>query len=502
MQGGYARFRNPQSAIRTVCVPDEREPMNRIVILMLLVTSLLWSASSASAQETSLTLEQCIQVALKKNKDILRSQETLTEMRGKVMEDDSDRLPHLSVEGNYTNWEHVSEGVDRDNEDLTTELKLRQEVLRFGDTRRSTFEVRRNLRKRAFEHRKTVVNVFYEVRRAFFSYLLTQDEIEQRRELLKEFERKHDRMKERYEAGKVILVEVEEAELDVLDEQLRIRDLKRKLRTQKMDLLRKMGILETTPPRKVQIVGRIAGIEDLDVSSEDVLEIMVAEAFRRRIELMELEADVREQRREVEEVAWHWFPDLSAKASYNYRETDVGLDLKGKDQTWTTDLSATRPLYRRENPLPEDDGDWEIQVGLKFPLFEGLRSWGLLKQERTKLRRLMYDLEKKRNEIELEVANAFYHLRGTKEQLEIKRRSAEIKKKRLEVVEAKIELPIESYLTYDDILRQRQTFVAAQKAYFDERFGYVMAGESLRKAIGRMETNSEEKKSSHSPENP
>ena len=482
--------------------PDKRTIMNRIVIRMFIAASLLWSASSASAQQTSLTLEQCIQMALRKNKDILRSQQILTEMRGKVMEDDSDRLPHLSVEGTYTDWERVGEGVDRDNEDLTTELKLRQEVLRFGDTRRSTFEARRNLRKKIFEHRNTVLNVFYEVRRAFFSYLLTQDEIERRQELLKEFERKHDRMKERYEAGKVILVEVEEAELDVLDERLRISDLKRKLRTQKMDLLRKIGVLETIPPRKVQIVGRIADIEELDVSSEEVLETMVAEAFRRRIELMELEADVKEQRKEVEEVAWHWFPDLSAKASYNYRETDVGLDLKGKDRSWTTDLSATRPLYRRENPLPENDGDWEIQVGLRFPIFEGLSSWGVLKQERAKLRRLMYDLEKKRNEIELEVANAFYRLRGTKEQLEIKRRSAEIKKKRLEVIEAKIELPIESYLTYDDILRQRQTFVAAQKAYFDERFNYVMAGESLRKAIGRMETPPPEKKSSNSPKNP
>ena len=70
------------------------------------------------------------------------------------------------------------------------------------------------------------------------------------------------------------------------------------------------------------------------------------------------------------------------------------------------------------------------------------------------------------------------------------------------LTDVKIELPIESYLTYDEILRQRQTFVAAQKAYFDERFGYVMAGESLRKAIGRMETNSEGKKSSNSLKNP
>jgi outer membrane protein TolC len=462
--------------------------MNRIIISIFLAAFLLWSAPPASAQETSLTVEECIRVALRENKDILLGRQTLAEMRGKVMVDHSDRLPHVSVEGNYSNWEDVSEDADGENEEVGMELKVRQEVLRFGATRRSTFEVRRALRKETFAHRKTVLDVFYEVRGAFFSYLLTQDEIAQRRELLKEFERKHERMKERYDAGKVILVEVEEAELDVLDERLRISNLKRKLRTQKMDLLSKMGILERTPPRKVRLVGRIEDIEDLDVSSEDSLERMVAEAFRRRIELAELEADVKEQRREVREVAWHWFPDLSAKASYQYRETDVGLDLiKGNEKMWTTDLSATHPLVHKNPPAPEDDGDWKVELGLKFPIFEGLSSWGALKQERAKLRRLTYDLAKKRNEIELEVASAFYNVRGSKEQLEIKRRSAEIKKTRLEVIEAKIELPIESYLTYDDILRQRQTFVAAQKAYFDERFNHVMAGEALRKAMGSLE---------------
>ncbi len=462
--------------------------MNRIIISIVLAASLLWSASSLSAQETSLTLEECIRVALRQSKDILRSRETLAELRGKAMVDRSDRLPHVSVEGDYSNWEDGSEDADGENGEGIMELKVRQEVLRFGATERSTFEVRRALRKETFAHRKTLLDVFYEVRRTFFSYLLTQDEIAQRRELLKEFERKHERMQERYDAGKVILVEVEEAELEVLDERLRISNLKRKLRTQKMDLLSKMGILERTPPRKVQVIGRIEDIEDLDVSSEDSLETMVAEAFRRRIELAQLEADVKEQRKEVREVAWHWFPDLSAKASYQYRETDVSLDLtKGEEKMWTTDLSATHPLVRRNLPAPEDDGDWEVQLGLKFPIFEGLNSFGVLKQERAKLRRLVYDLEKKRNEIELEVADAFYSLRGAKEQLEIKRRSAQIKKTRLEVIEAKIELPIESYLTYDDILRQRQNFVAAQKAYFDERFNHVMTGEALRKAMGSME---------------
>ncbi|MCK5118979.1 MAG: TolC family protein [Candidatus Latescibacteria bacterium] len=217
--------------------------MNRIIISIVLAASLLWSASSVSAQETSLTLEECIRVALRQSKDILRSRETLAELRGKAMVDRSDRLPHVSVEGDYSNWEDGSEDADGENEEGIMELKVRQEVLRFGATERSTFEVRRALRKETFAHRKTLLDVFYEVRRTFFSYLLTQDEIAQRRELLKEFERKHERMQERYDAGKVILVEVEEAELEVLDERLRISNLKRKLRTQKMDLLSNTGIL-------------------------------------------------------------------------------------------------------------------------------------------------------------------------------------------------------------------------------------------------------------------
>lgn len=442
---------------------------------------------STSGAQVSLSLETCIHIAMTHNKDILQARQTVSEAEGKVASDEAEYFPQVTLDGSYANQEDVSEGRQPDKEALSTDLKVSQQILRFGQTPPSTFNVRRALRKAQFDYEKTRINVFYDVRKAFFSYLLTQDEIQQRGELLREYQMKYERAKERLQAGKVIPVEVMEAELEVLDEQLRISNLKRTLRTQKIDLLRKIGILEHIVPTQVVIVGQITHLGEAEMAPEDSLRAMVAEAFDRRVDIAELKGDIEEQRRKVEEVAWEWFPDLSATASYKYGRTSVGLDLKGDKRTWRTGLSAMIPLYRHDLPALEDDGDWRIEVGMHFPIFEGFRSWGVLKQEQAKLQHLLYELEKKRNAVELEVTTRFYELQEAKERLDIQRRRVQVKRERLKVVEAKIEKGTGSNLTYDDVLRQRQDVTTTQKQYFTERLNYVMAGEDLQKAIGRIE---------------
>lgn len=459
--------------------------MRPALLFSLLLFSLLFV--SASGAQVSLSLEACIRIAMVHNKDILQVREALLEAEGKVISDRVEHFPQVTLDGSYVHREEVREGRNPEDETLSTDLTVSQQVLRFGQTPPSTFNVRRVLRKARFAYEKTRINMFYDVRKAFFSYLLTQDEIQQRVELLREYQMKYERAKERLQAGKVIPVEVMEAELDVLDEQLRISNLKRALRIQKMDLLRRIGILEHIVPTKVDVVGQITHLEDVEIVPEDSLRAMVADAFDRRVDIAELKSDVEEQRKEVEEVAWEWFPDLSATARYKYGRTSVGLDLKGDQRIWRTTLSAVMPLYRHDLPVLEDDGDWRVEVGMQFPIFEGFRSWGVLKQERSKLQHLLYELEKKRNAVELEVTNAFYALQEAKERLDIQRRRVQVKRERLKVIEAKIEQPIASNLTYDDILRQRQDVTNTQKQYFTERLTYVMAGEDLQKAIGRIE---------------
>ena len=456
----------------------------RITRLLLSICILLLLLSSAWSAEKILTLDDCIRIALERNKEVLRAHHSVLEMQAALDRDYAERLPQISIVGDYRAEGQVGVGDGPDAEQYGTDLKLSQELLRFGEKENATFDAERNLRKTRFAYRRTQLDVFYGVRRAFFSYLLSADEIEQRGEILKEFRRKHERMQMRLNEGKVKPIEVKEAELEVLDERLRINDLKRGLRKQKLDLLREIGILEEVRAEEVDIVGKVFE-EKGEAASEDSLDEMIQEAFQRRTELADLEADIRESQEHLRDTYWRWFPDLQARATYKFDRGDIGLDLTGNNRTWRTLATSTYPLYRTDTEADEE-GTWAIRFGLNIPLFDGFDRWGMYRIQRARLERLILELERRRNRVALEVTNAFYALLSHKEQMEIEEKRAQVTRERLEIIESLIELPVQSFLTFDDILRQRQAFVQAQKRYFQERFNYVMAGEDLRKTIGRI----------------
>jgi len=112
-----------------------------------------------------------------------------------------------------------------------------------------------------------------------------------------------------------------------------------------------------------------------------------------------------------------------------------------------------------------------------------MRNWGVLQQERAKLRSLEYELKKVRDQVELEVREAFFKVLDAKEGMEIQKERVEITKERLGIFESLIEYEWARYITYEDLLRRRQDFHRAREGYFAGRREYVMASEDLKRAM-------------------
>ncbi|HDH99999.1 MAG TPA: TolC family protein [Firmicutes bacterium] len=418
----------------------------------------------AGAEE--LTLEGSIKIALKHNPDVLKAEQLVREKKWALMYYRSERLPQVSLVGNYYGAE--------DTAHRSAVLRVSQEVLRFGRTPYLELKARREYRKARFAYRRTVADVISQVRKAFLSVLLTEDEIAERMELLKEFERKHRRMEERLEAGKVRPIDVKEARLEVLDERLRINTLERALRAQKLELLKVMGLLGRASPDGIELVGEVPEEE----VPEDSLDAMVRKALENRSEVAELREEVEEQRRLVRQALWEWFPGITASASYGRGRTDLNFRMSKVEGQWRGTMYLERPLGRGT-----EREDWEVRVGLVFPIFRGMRNWGVLQEERAKLKSLEYELKKLEDRIELEVREDFFKVLDAKERLDIQRERVEITKERLEIFEALIEYEWARYITYEDLLRRREDFHSTQREYFSDRREYVMALEDLRRAV-------------------
>lgn len=446
----------------------------------LLFVGTILSLHGIAISET-LTLEQCVEVALRKNRDILAVRERMIEKKGALISDRSERLPQISVESSYDREYYDTE--DSTWTDYSSHLRASQELFRYGQTPSQTFTLRQEYRKARYDYLKTMEQAISDVRKAFFSVLLTEEEIAARGEMLMEFEEKYNRMKQRYEAGKVRPIDVKEAKLEVLDERLRINDLKRNLRSQKSNLLKVIGMLGAWTPDQLQLVGSIPEGDFKEVS-EDSLKAMVQKALENRAEIAELASAVEEQRKQLHGTYWGWFPNLTGTASYRHERTEFNLQITQTGKLWRSALFIDHPLYEKHSDPLVRDGDWRVGLALNIPIFKGLENWGLYRRESAKLKSLEYELEKKRNQVELEVRDAFYKVLSAEERLAIQKERVQITKERLEIIESLIEFEWARYITYEDILRRRQDFNQARNNYFATRQSYVMAMEDLRKAIG------------------
>ena len=462
------RFRNRKSDTA------HHSPLTGLLLFLLLV----FLPGLLGAEQ--LTLEQSVEIALRRNRDLLTARQQVAEKKALLLYRRSQRLPQVTAEASYQ--EDYYSAQDSSAAQRAAYLVGSQELFRYGETPPGLLQAQQQYRQARFAYQKTVLATVSQVRRAFLSVLLTKEEIAERGKLLEELEKKHWRMKQRLEAGKVKPIDVKEALLEVEDEQLRINTLRRRLLTQKLELLSTIGMLENWLPHQVEVVGAIP--EEFKGVSEDSLAAMVQKAWHRRPEVAEMEAQLEEQRRLVRQTYCRWLPSLTGGATYQYKTTQLGLDLVQTGNLWRTLLSFDHPLYQRPSLSASQDGDWSIRLGLSIPIFRGGESWGRLQQQKARLRQLEYELKDQQNRIELEIRKAFFDLMDAKERLELQRERVEITKQRLQIVESLIEFEWARYLTYEDILRRRQDFHQAQQDYFTFRRQYVMAAEDLRKALG------------------
>ncbi len=467
------RYRRSDSSHQSP-VTNHQSPITTILFFLL-----LWLLPDILGAE-QLSLEQSVQIALKRNRDLLQAQQQVAEKKALLIYQRSPRLPQISAEASYQE-DYYSAG-DSSSAERTAHLVASQELFRYGETPLGLLQAQQEYRQARVAYQKTVLNTVSQVRRAFLSVLLTEEEIAEREELLKELERKHWRMKQRLEAGKVKPIDVKEAQLEVQDEQLRINTLRRRLRTGKLELLSTIGMLETRLPHQVEVIGTIA--EDFQQVTEDSLGVVVQQAWLSRPEIAEAKAQLEEQQRLVYQTYSRWLPSLTGGATYQYKDTQLGLDFIQSGSLRRGLLTFDHPLYQRSSLATADDGNWSTRLGLTLPIFRGGESWGQLQQQRARLRHWAYELEDEQNRIELEVRKAFFGLMDAKERLELQKERVEITKQRLEIVESLIEFEWARYLTYEDILRRRQDFHQAQQDYFTFRCQYVMAAEDLRKALG------------------
>jgi len=320
--------------------------------------------------------------------------------------------------------------------------------------------------------------VLSNVRRQFFLVLLRDDQIQIRRDNLKEFERKLHKVQREFETGQLVsLFSVLTAELNALNEEVSINDLERDRLRSKMQLLQLLG-------RPMGGLVDLSGaLRDFEMEEEEAVRI----AKQNSVSVALARERLAEQRRLVRKLTWDYMPDLAMQGGLESGRKKAEVELVSNKDTWGVDLSSEYQLSEREESpgyRDEDRTDWFANLQVRVPVFEGWEREGRARMEMAKLHQRMAELRKEEELVELAVRQAYQTLLGVAESRRLMERRVQIDRRRFELQTMKLDRAL---IRDDELETFRSQFFNSQDRFFDDQNKYISAQEDLRKVMGYFE---------------
>ena len=119
---------------------------------------------------------------------------------------------------------------------------------------------------------------------------------------------------------------------------------------------------------------------------------------------------------------------------------------------------------------------------------------GIIEAEEARLEKMRIELIQREKQVRLEVKSVYQDVANDKERMDILERRVTVRRKTLERMESIMDKPILSQkyprlagIAFDDVIRAREDYTAAQKNYFDQKRNYMLARENLRQRMGVVE---------------
>jgi outer membrane protein TolC len=361
---------------------------NRVLILSLSVLSVTISASSAfsAAPETgvsqdltgrTLSLEQCIALAVKLNPGLAAARSEVDSQKARVGEAAASSRPQIgfSTSYGYSRAEDAGQGGS-----ISTGITLRQSIFDSGRANLSIKGAEQALKAKAFDEENSVQGVIAGVMNAYYMVNRSARNLRIASERVGNYENRLRWAKDFYASGAKAKIEVTKAETDLANARL--------------DLVQANGAAE----RALSGLSHSRGVAISRPSAsefEDILEyaaynITADEALVRAIETRR---DVRAQEVRVEEA-----------------RTALSAAAKGLSPT----LSGTAGYSFSGESDPLDRREWRLSVGLEIPVSDGGLTRERIRGAEADLAGAEARLESMKQDIMLAVFNAHSSLTEAK----------------------------------------------------------------------------------------
>ncbi|PKL52458.1 MAG: TolC family protein [Nitrospira bacterium HGW-Nitrospira-1] len=400
------------------------------------------------------TLEQCVEIALKRQPSILAAQANVDVYYARKGQAEAGYFPTVSASAGYRRYQPAmntagSDGVSGSSRrnsfwQYSTDVTLTQTIFDFRKTGGQVNIQRLNIDSAKADLRNIEEQVILNVKQAYYNVLRARRNLEVTVETVKQFQQHLERAKAFYEVGTRPKFDVTKAEVDLGNAQLNLISARNSLKITALILNNELGVPEA-PEYQIE--------DNLSFVKYSIgLQKAIDRAYENRPELKSIVFKKKASEESVSLAKKGYFPVLTGNAGYSWSGHQF------------------------------HDGDgWSTGLTLSIPIFSGFSTKAQVAEARANLLVLTANEEALRQGVLLEVQQSFLNLTEAEERIAVAGLTVKQAQENFDIANGRyaagVGNPIE--VTDADVALSN-----AKTAFNQALYDYKVACASLEKAMG------------------
>lgn len=400
-----------------------------------------------------LTLDEAVRVALANNREILAATEKIEEAQQRIKEARAEYLPTINLSGSYTRLSEAPsvsvpgygsiEMGKADNYLSTlslTQVLYSSGILKYGNQGASLYY------QKSEEDLKNAQNkITFQVKKAFYAVLLAERNLEVTEAALDQSERHLAVVEDLFEAGVV-------SKFDLLRTRVEVANLKPDLIQVRNNVhlsLENLANLLSLPSASLKLEGELS-FRPLKVTLEEALDRALEE--RSDLKSVQLQKEISEILLKLAEVQNK--PNLALVGNYQYQNPSGGEDEWG--------------------------GEWNLNLVLSIPLFDGWATRARVAQRRSQVRQIELSVQGLEAGVDLEVRKVLWDVEASKERIYAQEKNIEEAEEALSIAEVRYQ---SGAITNLEVLDAQLIVTRAHLGYLKALHDYNVAMAELDRAM-------------------
>lgn len=421
-------------------------------VFFLLLFTIFFLPSKARADEIIkkgelLNLERCIEIALKRQPNIIAAVSTVNMNESKVGEAQANYYPQIDLTSGYSRVSSVqtvtgssSNSTNRSFDQFTGSISLRQNIYDFGKTATQVKIQSLNLDSSRADLENVTGQVIFNVKQAYYGVLQTRKNRDVSEEAVRQFRQHLEQAQGFYNVGTKPKFDVTKAEVDLSNARLNLIKAENALRLAMVTLNNAIGV----PDAPEYAVEDNLSFKKYEVAIEDAIE----RAYKSRPDLLSTTIKRDAAKGSIELARKGYYPELTGNAAYS---------VAGEG-------------------FPLNDG-WSVGASVSFPIFSGFLTRYQVDEAMANLNVLKANEESLRQTVFLDVQQGYLNLKEAEERIPAAELAVRQAAENLDIANGRYSAGVGNPIEVTD----------AQVSYSNAKISYIQALSDYRVAIASIE---------------